>query len=262
MTAPARSAAPLTHEANVASAFGPQAAAYVASAVHARGEDLEAFAALLAGHGDARLLDLGCGGGHVSFTAAPLVREVTAYDLSPDMLGAVAAEASARGLANITTRQGMAETLPFDDGSFDIVASRYSAHHWRDVAAGVREARRVVRKGGLGVFMDVVAPEAPLLDTFLQSLELLRDPSHVRDYRASEWEALARAAGFSVMEATPRRLRLDFASWVARIRTPATHVAAIRSLEMSVPDEVRQHFAIEEDGTFTLDTLTLVLQAD
>ena len=59
-------------------------------------------------------------------------REVVAYDLSAEMLDVVAEAAEERGLRNIKTQQGVVESLPFEDASFDLVVSRYSAHHWRD----------------------------------------------------------------------------------------------------------------------------------
>lgn len=243
----------------VASQFGPRADAYVTSAVHAKGEDLEDLAKLIAGRGAARVLDLGCGGGHVSFTVAPHVAEVVAYDLSPDMLKAVVKEAEGRGLRNVIPVQGVAEDLPFPEGSFDFVVSRYSAHHWRHLPSGLAHARSVLKRGGRAIFMDVVAPANPLLDTFLQSVELLRDPSHVRDYSIAEWTRAAQAEGFQVQSVVERRLRLEFVSWVTRIATPELHVAAIRSMQEKASEEVRRHFAIEPDGTFTLDTMTLTL---
>lgn len=249
----------LAHEAHVARRFGATAQAYVESAVHAQGADLQALAALLEAAAPARLLDLGCGGGHVSFTAAPFCGQVTACDLSDGMLDAVAAEAGRRGLANIATRQGSAEHLPFEDESFDMVVSRYSAHHWRSVAAGLGEARRVLKPRGRAVFTDVAAPQDPLADTFLQTMELLRDPSHVRDYSGAEWARLAGEAGFHLAAATRRRLYLDFSSWVARIATPELHAVAIRSLQATASAEVRDCFEIAPDGSFTVDTLTLVL---
>ncbi|MEP9377309.1 class I SAM-dependent methyltransferase [Aquabacter sp. CN5-332] len=243
----------------VASQFGPQAEAYVTSAVHAKGEDLEDLAKLIAGRGAARVLDLGCGGGHVSFTVAPHVAEVVAYDLSPDMLKAVVKEADGRGLRNIIPVQGVAEDLPFPEASFDFVVSRYSAHHWRHLPSGLAHARSVLKRGGRAIFMDVVAPANPLFDTFLQSVELLRDPSHVRDYSVAEWTRAVQAEGFQVQSVVERRLRLEFVSWVTRIATPELHVAAIRSLQEKASEEVRRHFDIEEDGTFTIDTMTLML---
>lgn len=245
------------HHELVVSQFGAQAAAYVTSAVHAQGADLEALEDLLRGQSGARVLDLGCGGGHVSFTVAPHAGTVVAYDLSREMLEAVEAAARERGLRNIETVLGPAEQLPFDDGEFDYVVTRFSAHHWHDVEAGVREARRVLRADGRAAFLDVVAPEAAPLDTFLQTIELLRDQSHVRDYAVREWAAYLEDAGFRITRTTPRRLRLDFASWIARMRTPATHVEAIRSLERLASSETVRHFALEPDGSFTIDTATI-----
>lgn len=246
-----------THEANVTTQFGPRAAAYVASAVHAAGEDLAQIAALAEVHKPAAVLDLGCGGGHVSFNVAPHAGTVTAFDLSSDMLAAVRKEAAGRGLTNIVTHQGSVEGLPFADASFDFVASRYSAHHWRDVAAGLKEARRVLKPGGAAIFADSISPGNYLLDTHLQTIELLRDASHVRDYSVAEWESLLKGAGFAPGTAIVRRVRLEFASWVARMATPETNVRAIRALQSAMPRHVAEHFAVEADGSFSIDAMTI-----
>ena len=251
-----------TQETLVARQFGPQAAAYVASAVHAQGEDLQQLASLAKSFGPKTVLDLGCGGGHVAFAVAPHARHsVVAYDLSAEMLAAVSAEAERRGLHNVTTRQGAAERLPFADREFCMVASRFSAHHWSDLRAGLREARRVAKPGALGVFIDVVSPGTPLLDTSLQTLEMLRDPSHVRNYSMAEWQEALASAGFAVRRAQSRRLPLEFGPWIARINTPDSHVQAIRSLQSKLSQSVRAHFAIQDDGGFALDTAVFEVEA-
>ena len=246
-----------TQEQLVTRQFGPRAADYLASAVHASGEDLQQLAALAAGAKTARLLDLGCGAGHVAFAVAPAVAEVVAYDLSADMLAVVAESAKSRGLRNVVTRQGGVEHLPFADASFDVVMSRFSAHHWRSFPAGLAEARRVLKPGGRAAFVDCVAPCSAVCDSFLQAIELLRDTSHVRDYSPGEWRRALAAAGFDPGATTRRRLRLDFASWVARMRTPPVFVEAIRALQKEMAADVTGHFAIEADGSFTIDTMTL-----
>jgi len=247
----------ISQTATVENQFGPRASEYLTSAVHAQGEDLAHFAAMLAEDGaGSRVLDMGCGGGHMSFTAAPFVREVVAYDLSPEMLMVVAGAAGERGLHNVLTEQGEAEDLPFDAESFDWVVSRFSAHHWSDWRAGLREARRVTRPGGRGVFIDVVSPGPGSLDTYLQTVEVLRDTSHVRDYTAAEWEAALAASGFVVQATRRHRLRMDFASWIARMRTPEVMANAIRALQAAVAEPVRRHFSIEPDGSFMIDVAT------
>lgn len=242
-----------SHENLVRQQFGAQAAAYLGSPVHAQGADLEALAAIVDDQRLARVLDLGCGAGHVSFKIAPRAGEVVAYDLSAEMLGTVAAAAEERGLGNIVTRQGVVEQLPFADASFDYVVSRYSAHHWRDIEAGLREAARVLRPSGVFALVDAVSPGAPLLDTYLQAIELLRDPSHVRDYSRAEWDAVIVRAGLTPESVHGFRVRIDFASWIERMRTPQIQVAGIRALQQAMSESVTRYFAIASDGSFDLD---------
>ena len=243
-----------SHETLVAAQFGPRAAAYVNSATHSQGEDLTDLAAMMLGRHEARVLDLGCGGGHAAFAVAPAVTEVVAFDLSREMAAAVAAEAQRRGLDNIMTRQGAVEALPFADGEFDVVMTRFSMHHWTDLGAALAQARRVVKADGCAVFIDAVSPGKPELDTFLQSFELLRDPSHVRDYSAAELFAALAAAGFEVVAMKARRMPIAFGPWLERMNTPAVQAEAIRALQRLAAAPVRQHFAIAEDGSFQLDT--------
>jgi len=236
--------------------FGPRAAAYVASLTHSEGEDLKRLAAIASGRPQARVLDLGCGGGHAAFAVAPYVKEVVAYDLSHDMLNAVAAQAERRGLANITVRQGTVESLPFRDSEFDIVMTRFSMHHWSDLAAGLKQARRVTRKEGCGAFIDTVAPSAPALDTFLQALELFRDPSHVRNYSEAEFRSALASAGFTVTTVAPRRIPIAFKAWIERMNTPEVQAQAIRAVQRQASRETQSYFAVGEDGSFEIDAAT------
>ena len=60
---------------------------------------------------------------------------------------------------------------------------------------------------GRAVFVDTVAPGSPLLDTALQTVELLRDPSHGCNYSPAAWLAALARAGLAVRGVTMRRLR-------------------------------------------------------
>jgi ubiquinone/menaquinone biosynthesis C-methylase UbiE len=215
------------------------------------------MAALIGSRPDAVALDMGCGGGHVAFRMAGQVKKVVAYDLSAAMLETVAAEAKKRGLENLVTKQGAAEALPCPDASFDVVATRYSAHHWGAFKDGLAQMRRVLKQDGLALFMDVVSPGVPLLDTWLQTLELLRDPSHVRNASLDEWRAALASLGFAVEDVATYKLRLQFGPWIERMQTPDVHVAAIRSLQKRAAAEVVDYFAIGEDGSFTVDTMLI-----
>ena len=245
----------------VAQHYGSRARDYVASTVHSTGADLDQIEEIVRGRVDARVLDLGCGGGHVSYRAAPHVGQVVACDVTAAMLETVKATAAERGLANIAVQQAAAETLPFAEGSFDIVLCRLTMHHWADLEAGLRQARRVLKPGGPAVFIDTVAASDRVSDTYLQAIELLRDMSHVRNYSVAELLAGLSRAGFSVEGVTLRRMRMEFPSWIARTRTGVLHAEAIRSLQERAPQQVRDYYRIGEDGSFDLDAATFVLRA-
>ncbi|UPG72954.1 methyltransferase domain-containing protein [Roseomonas gilardii subsp. gilardii] len=244
-----------------AAQYGARAQDYVTSAVHSAGADLDRIEEALRGQSGARVLDLGCGGGHVSYRAAPHVAEVVACDVTPDMLRAVAATAAERGLANIATQQAPAERLPFPDASFDWVLCRFTTHHWQEMEAGLREARRVLKPDGRAIFIDTVASAERALDTHLQAVELLRDASHVRNYSVAEWVAALARAGFAVEGMGMHRLRMEFPVWAARTRTPPEMTTAIRALQDGAPAQVRAHFAIGPDGSFDIEVASFSLRA-
>jgi ubiquinone/menaquinone biosynthesis C-methylase UbiE len=247
-----------SHHDLVVDQFGSTANAYVTSSVHAAGPDLDQLENLVRDLSQARVLDLGCGGGHVSFRMAQWTREVVAYDLSTDMLAAVRKEAARLGRANITTQQGVVEKLPFADASFDVVASRFSAHHWHDVPAALREARRVLKPGGVFAMADLLGHDRPLHNTWLQTMELMRDPSHARNLTEAEWRGALSAAGFTVKDATARKLRIEYPSWIKRIGTPEQIAQALRALQGRMPTEVAAYYDLGADGSFTVDTAVIV----
>jgi SAM-dependent methyltransferase len=236
--------------------YGPRASAYVSSAVHASGPDLDQMEELLSANRVGRALDLGCGGGHVSYRAARYADEVIACDVTPAMIGVVEETAAARGITNIRGVVGAAEALPFGDAYFDAVLCRFTAHHWGDLAAGLAEARRVAKVGAPIVFIDTVAPADATCDTHLQTIEYLRDPSHARNYTAAELEGALATAGFGIETVTVRPLRMDFAVWTERTNTPPDRIAVLKDLQRSAGAKVQAQFAIEADGSFDIAAAT------
>ena len=149
----------------------------------------------------ARVLEVGCGPGHLSIRLARgHGLEVTGIDLDPDMIGRARANAERAGEGFARLPAGLlpsflvgdAASLPFPDGSFDLVVSTLSMHHWADPTAGLAEIGRVLRPGGRALVWDVrpgVWPFHP------------RPPDPV---------AHARGSTLRVVSATPWRWPLGF----------------------------------------------------
>jgi SAM-dependent methyltransferase len=108
-------------------------------------ENVIARAGLEPGH---RVLDLGTGTGAVAERAAPVVGQVVGVDVSAEMLALAQQRIAARGLTNVAFREGRAEELPADDGSFDAVLASLSLMYVIDRVAAAREIARVLRPGG------------------------------------------------------------------------------------------------------------------
>ena len=248
----------MQHEQSICKSFSSNAEMYLTSPVHSAGADLDFLARSVAALDQPKVLDLGCGAGHASFATAPFAREVIAFDLTRAMLEVTVAAAKERSLSNISTTQGSVEELPFNRQQFDFVVSRYSAHHWNDVPRALREVKRVLKPGGQVCFIDLTGAPSPLLDTHLQSVELARDPSHVRSYTNPEWLSFFQAASFDARIEQKWRLATEFSSWVSRIGTSAERIAAIRSLWSSAPSEVRDYFKLQDNLSFEVDAVMIL----
>ena len=239
-------------KASVQRQFNQVAANYSTSAVHARGRDLEAMVQAVTLTGQEIVLDAGCGTGHTALAFAPHVAQVIALDFTEGMLAQGRQLAAERGITNVEFRLGDVEKLSFADGAADLIVSRYSAHHWPHPATALDGFRRILKPGGYFILNDIVSFDDFTADTYLQAIELLRDPSHVRDHTVAQWTAMLTAAGFvdvTVVYSGP--VWIDFASWIQRMATPAPNAALIRTLFDGAPQEVKTALQIEANHNFS-----------
>jgi SAM-dependent methyltransferase len=136
--------------------------------------------------GDA--LEIGSGTGYFSLNLVQLglIGRLTATDISPGMLTQLAATATTLGLENVTTVVTEAETLPFEDGSFDLVLGHAVLHHIPDLDRAFAEFKRVLRPGGVIVFAGEPSRYGDRLATLPKRTGLLVAPAWRRVVGASE----------------------------------------------------------------------------
>lgn len=237
--------------------FGTSAEQYLTSAIHASGADLALLPGIAGLTGSEEVLDVATGTGHTALALASHARRVVGVDLTPEMLDIAREQAKRRELGNVTFTLADAEALPFPDGSFHVVTCRIAAHHFPAVDRFCRGAARVLRPGGRLVVVDNVAPEEPELDRFINEVEKLRDPSHHRAYRLSEWRGFVEGAGLRFTVAHRFSTWVDREDWLDRAATPSAAADQVRTLLAGAPAAARERFCITEDG-FVLHKAILV----
>lgn len=186
--------------------WSERAVAYVESDAHREGADLDQLVAWASGARTA--LDVATGGGHVARRLREEGLEVVTCDPAPGMRPDVICRA---------------ESLPFADGAFDVVACRTAGHHFPDVAAAARELARVSRDR-------VLVVDTVFMGEHVEEAELLRDPSHVRNYTEAEWRGFLEEAGLAVRETRLFEHEIDFAAWLARTGCVGDEAARVESL--------------------------------
>ncbi len=188
--------------------WSQRADAFRDSPTHREGPDLDLLVEWCEPGHDVKALDVATGGGHVARRLREEGCTVVTVDPAPGMEPDVVAPA---------------ESLPFEDGSFDVVACRIAAHHFQDVRKAVAEMARVTQKL-------VVIEDNVFLDEDLEAAERLRDPTHVRCYSEEQWKDLLTTAGLEVeqVERFERRPVLD--DWLERVNTPESDAARVREL--------------------------------
>ena len=252
-----------SHARQVQAQFGAVAAAYVTSPGHAAGDDLDRLVAWGRALRPRRVLDVATGAGHTARAFAEIGARVTAFDLTEPMLGAARGFLASRSM-HAGFVAGDVEALPFRPATFDVVTCRIAAHHFANVGAAVRQVAATLRSGGSFLVQDIRGHDDARAATFITEVERRRDPTHVRSYRATEWKALLRGAGLTVMdEAVIEKVR-PWDEWTTRTRMTATDRAELDDFVRAAPRDCLEafDFRLEGDRIVSFTDRMLLFRAD
>jgi ubiquinone/menaquinone biosynthesis C-methylase UbiE len=195
-----------------------------------------------------KLLDVACGGGIVVCAFAPHVKHARGIDMTPAMLDRARQHATDTGVANVTWDRGDVMSLPYADGAFDIVVTRFSMHHFPDPLGVLREMVRVCAPGGRVVVVDMYASEDPAKAAEWNRLEKLRDPSHVRCLTLTELQGSFGQVGLPQPQASFYELRDEVRNLLRRsFPNPGDDVKIIEMFTASAEDD-RLGIPVRRDG--------------
>lgn len=191
-----------------------RAQVYRESATHREGWDLDLLVEFCEAGPGVAALDVATGGGHVARRLGDAGCSVTTCDAAAGMEPDVVTPA---------------ESLPFDDGRFDLVTCRIAAHHFADVRAAVCEMARVSRPL-------VVIENLLFCDERAEEAEKLRDPTHVRAYSEGKWRSFVACAGLAIDEIASGERAHPIEEWLNQTGCEGTTAARVRELLAHVTD--------------------------
>jgi SAM-dependent methyltransferase len=180
-----------------------------------------------------RVLDVACGPGIVTCAFAQRAASATGLDLVETMLERAAERAASLGLENVEWVHGDVDALPWPEGAFDAVVSRFSLHHLEAPELALREMARVCAPGGRLVICDL-AIDSEAVAAF-NAIERLRDPSHVRAFAEAELvELIAETRAFGGPEVGHAAVELELEAHLGRsfpVDGDAVRAAILASVE-------------------------------
>ena len=241
-------------KAQVQDYFARTAESYVASFSHRTGDDLKRLIELGEWNPQQQALDIATGGGHTALAVVPHVARVVVTDLTPRMLEKASEFLLAQGVTNAGFQVADAEQLPFAGASFDRVTCRIAAHHFPNVAQAVKEVARVLKRGGLYLLIDCMAPDDQELDTFDNTVEKWRDPSHGRSCTPEEWRAFFMQAGLLVENIEFFRKTHKYDDWTTRSRMPANEKARLARFILESSPRIQSYFEVVQRAGGQLDS--------
>lgn len=236
-------------------AFARQARAYSRSPLQTDPVRLSRLVDFVRPRPGERALDVACGPGIVTGALERAGLLAAGIDLAREMIR----EAVPRGGRYV---QGNVDRLPFPASTFDVAVCRNACHHFPAPQAVMREMARVLRPGGRVIVEDMCAPDDPPARDYHETIERLRDVSHVRTLTRGEFADLAAGAGLIGFEAAPLAFVIEFDEWIDRAYpVPEKRERARLLMEGAVGNQACGLRVFREDGLLKFERRSLIWRA-
>lgn len=231
------------------------------------GQTLTRVLELMQPGADDTVLDLASGVSYLALAMAPKVKNVFTTDVTHFSIDEGRRAAREKGLTNIQHFTSDPEALPFKDGQFQMVTSRIAAHHFSDVRRSMHEIARMIKKGGKVAIADTVVPPDDEIDRFINHLDHLHDPTHVRNYTVREWKVLFADAGLKLKHIEEDVVEDDrgecLREWLGRTGANAQNIRQATGLLVSAKGKIKDALSVRsEKGDLFFQIKRVVLMGE
>jgi|GEM_PF-83401 len=195
-------------------------------------------------------LDVGVGDGHTAIFLAEKGLHVTACDPSAQVLEQAGKLAAEKKVA-INFQQHSSESLPYADNAIGLIVGRMSPHYFPAPETFVREAARTLKTYGYLVLIDCTVPDDHIeANHWMNQLEKLRDPAHVKFVPPNQWKLWCQHCGLTVTRSVMETIKMPDLNWYFNIaNTPPENRKKVLEMLAKAPTPVRELFKIgQEDG--------------
>ncbi|QWI73073.1 class I SAM-dependent methyltransferase (plasmid) [Bacillus mycoides] len=230
---------------------------YEPNRIFTKGQDLQYLVDRFKNKKNNRLLDIATGEGTVANTLAPFFKEVIGVDLDQAILEKSKKLIESNKHRNVSFVVGNAESLLFEEDSFDTVICRYAANSLKNPSHFLREAQRVLKEKGLFILIEDVSPENKHHDKFYNYIEKKKNPSHHCTLRKNNWVSLLENSGLRMQSCLIFERQYNFNDWCnmmkisKKVRIMLTNYILLTSQEMQgffnieIKNQKIQSFSIE-----------------
>jgi ubiquinone/menaquinone biosynthesis C-methylase UbiE len=207
---------------------------YLKSSDHKTGDDLKYAHRYFYNKIFKHKLDIATGAGH--FTKVFDSEKTTISDISFNML--LTAKQNFNPMHAVLCQS---EYLPFKNETFDLICCRIAMHHFKNAQLFFNEVFRCIQKQGYFILIDSIVD---IEDAMLNTIELLRDKTHIRSYTLNE-----------IIDFSKNKFRLEnynifykkhnFYEWASRLNNSKQNISLVKQKFLNLPENIKQELRLE-----------------
>ncbi|MGD1837376.1 MAG: class I SAM-dependent methyltransferase, partial [Nitrososphaeraceae archaeon] len=143
---------------------------------------------------------------------------------------------------------------------FDLITCRYAPHHFNNVNKFLSEVYRVLKYNGMFVLIVIISSREYIFDKFINKINKIRDPTHIRSYTKEEWFSMIEKSKLKVVDVESFRNEHNLNDWLKRAKTDKENVKEIKKIISNCNIKIKEKFDIEytkNKKTFTEDNIMI-----